>query len=359
VQAAARADPRLAEAAGHTADGRITQFLAGVPALLERYRNAPAAAKALIEAAMDARRLGHGLYLPHDLLEAAAPGYLTDEQWDALREDWLEQALAYCAAPCRGARGPLTRIRARPGQGPLTQPHYRLADYLEQTGRTMRRSVLAPANLWDALLEHANERDLLRIADEAKQRGLYRYAFRLYERAADVGDHDVLVRAAELLEETGGTDEAINWLQTRAAETGNHHALAVAALLLEQVGRTDEAINLYQQAAATGNHDALVQAARLLERAGRTDEAISLYQQAADTGDHKVLVRVAELLEQVGRTDEAISLYQQAAETGYSLALSLAAELLKRVGRMEEAAQLRLYGLEPVGHIASEWHYLE
>jgi hypothetical protein len=116
--AAAQADSRLAEAVARAEHGHITQFLAGGPALLERYRNAPTAAKALIEAAMDARRPGHGLYLPHSLLEAAASGYLTDEQWDGLGEDWLEQALAYCAQPCRGARGPLTRVRPRPGQTP-------------------------------------------------------------------------------------------------------------------------------------------------------------------------------------------------------------------------------------------------
>ena len=46
VQAAAKADPRLDEAAKHAEDGRITQFLAGAPALLERYRTAPPAARA-------------------------------------------------------------------------------------------------------------------------------------------------------------------------------------------------------------------------------------------------------------------------------------------------------------------------
>jgi hypothetical protein len=73
--AAAQADSRLAEAAAHAEHGHITQFLAGGPALLERYRNAPAAAKALIEAAMDARRLGHGLYFPHSLL-VNRPGFI-------------------------------------------------------------------------------------------------------------------------------------------------------------------------------------------------------------------------------------------------------------------------------------------
>ena len=37
-------------------------------------------------------------------------------EWDALGEDWLEQALAYAAVPCKGARGPLTRIRPRPAR---------------------------------------------------------------------------------------------------------------------------------------------------------------------------------------------------------------------------------------------------
>ena len=64
---------------------------------------------------MDARRLGHGLALPLALLEAATPAYLTDVQWDSLQDDWLEQALAYVTEPVRGARGPLTRIRPRPG----------------------------------------------------------------------------------------------------------------------------------------------------------------------------------------------------------------------------------------------------
>ena len=43
--------------------------------------------------------------LPQAFLEAAAPGYLTGDQWDALGEDWLEQALAYTAVPCRAPAG--------------------------------------------------------------------------------------------------------------------------------------------------------------------------------------------------------------------------------------------------------------
>jgi hypothetical protein len=110
------ADARLALAARSAPDGEVIQFLAGAPELLARYRHAPPAARALIDAAMDARRLGMGAGLAQAFLEAAAPGYLTDDQWDALGEDWLEQALAYTAVPCTGARGPLTCIRPRPAR---------------------------------------------------------------------------------------------------------------------------------------------------------------------------------------------------------------------------------------------------
>ena len=141
-------DVRMVLAARSAPDGAVIQFLAGAPELLARYRNAPPAAAALIGAAMDARRLGMGAALPKAFLEAAAPGYLTDAEWDALGEDWADQALAYAAVPCKGARGPLTRIRPRPasrdarhrGDHPAsaaaaTGLRYRLADYLDQHGR--------------------------------------------------------------------------------------------------------------------------------------------------------------------------------------------------------------------------------
>ena len=113
-QQAAPADPRLAWAAEHAENGQITQQLSGGPEQLQRYHAAPPAAKALIWAAMDARRLGMSLALPLAFLETAAPGYLADAEWDILGEDWAEQALAYTAEPCKGARGPLTRIRPPP-----------------------------------------------------------------------------------------------------------------------------------------------------------------------------------------------------------------------------------------------------
>jgi len=112
---AAAGDPRLA-AAATAPDGQVTQHLAGAPELLARYRNAPPVARALIDAAMDGRRLGHSLALPHALLEAAAPAYLTDAEWDQLGEDWLEQAWPTPPPP---AKAPPARS---PGSAPVRKP---------------------------------------------------------------------------------------------------------------------------------------------------------------------------------------------------------------------------------------------
>lgn len=108
---AASADPRLGEAAEHASDGQVTQYLAGVPVLMSHYEDALPAAKALIHAAMDARRLGAGPHIPLAWLAEAAPGYLTEAEWNQSGDDWLEQALHYVTKPCNGIPGILTAVK--------------------------------------------------------------------------------------------------------------------------------------------------------------------------------------------------------------------------------------------------------
>jgi hypothetical protein len=188
-------DARLALAARLAADGAVIQFLAGAPELLARYRHAPPAAAALISAAMDARRLGTGAGLPRAFLEAAAPGYLTAGQWDALGEGWLEQALIYAAVPAKGARGPLTRIRPQDSgeqlagglDGSPGGPLYQLADYLDQHGRQHRKGQFPPPEFWSAAAEHAPPADQTALGNAADVRGLYRGAAQLHKNAAASG----------------------------------------------------------------------------------------------------------------------------------------------------------------------------
>jgi hypothetical protein len=245
-------DPRLAQAAEAAEDRQVTQFLAGAPELMARYRNAPPAAAALITAAIDARRLGMGIALPLAFLEAAAPGYLTDADWDGLGEDWLEQALAYTAAPCRGIRGPLSRIRPRPSRtaAPFSGPVYRLADYLEQHGRHTRRRYFPPADFWAAVASFAAPHDLPALAEAARNRGLLRDAARLCKHAAAHGDTSsaiALLRQWRSLH--SGDHNPAQWVAQRVSLDHLH----VVARLLEALREADadEQANMLASRAAT------------------------------------------------------------------------------------------------------------
>lgn len=245
-------DPRLAQAAEHAEQGQVSQYLAGGPALLERYRTALPAACALIDAAMDARRLGHGLRLPESLLEAAVRGYLTDSQWDGRGQDWLEQALAYTAKDCRGARGPLTIIQPSPGDPPPAGRYYRLADYLEQHGRTRRLRPM-PKALLDALIADAAAEDLARFGGQAEEQGLNQAAIRLYGAAAERGNTSVLLRLAWLLRSADRVEEALTCCR-RAIKAGDTSVEETMADLLVQVGRAEEAIPLFQRVVERGRN---------------------------------------------------------------------------------------------------------
>ncbi|WP_147269111.1 helix-turn-helix domain-containing protein [Sphaerisporangium album] len=259
LRQAAAGDARLAEAVTHAADGEITQYLAGVPELLARYHNAPPPAKALIHAAMDARRLGHRLALPHALLAAAAPAYLSDAEWDAAGQDWLEQALAYTAKPCKGVRGPLTAIRPRPGtrspkadpaarpvgarhtdteQGPV----YQLADYLDQHGRRHRHEHVPPAGFWAALAIGAHPGDLVALGNAACGRGLLRDAAQLYKNAVTrYGDIFAVSELITLLHRVHPSDRRPAQWVTMRTTPDNPRAVALLLSILPRVGAEEQA----------------------------------------------------------------------------------------------------------------------
>ena len=91
----------------------MTQYLAGVPALLDRY-NATGGdpyGQAVITAAMDASRFGHAGLLSAAFLVDAAVGYLTDSQRILDVAEWRDHSLKWACeelgarcghcSPCR------------------------------------------------------------------------------------------------------------------------------------------------------------------------------------------------------------------------------------------------------------------
>ncbi|MFB9965683.1 hypothetical protein ACFFOP_24195 [Sinosporangium siamense] len=237
----ADADPRLHEAAGYAAEGRITQYLAGAPVLTDRYQDATPATQAVIHVAMDARRLGCGPYIPLMLLAEAAPDYLTDAQWQQAGDNWLEEALSYLAVPCNGIPGMLTRMRSTPVRSPRSPRHgspittgdgpgYRLADYLEQFGRRLREAEVPPVGFWIASAAHADRADLPRLAQSAYDCGLYRDAAQMWRTAAAHGDAVAAARLVRVMHDLGPADDRpARWAATRIS-LGD--ARGVSALLL-------------------------------------------------------------------------------------------------------------------------------
>ncbi|WP_211769720.1 tetratricopeptide repeat protein [Kutzneria sp. CA-103260] len=313
-------DERLILAVNHAQDGEVTQYLAGAPALVERYQHAPPAARALLSAAIDARRLGHGLFLSVDLLAAAAPSYLTQSQWDQLPDDWLTAGLQYVETPCPGGTRPLVRVRPKPGQDVPAQGRLRLADYLEQTGRRTRATIPPPAAVWETLLAEASAEDSMAIGAAAEQRGLYSLAFRFYGRA---GDDDAALRRGLLLHRCGRLPEAEPYCR-RAAEAGIEPGIPLAVEVLLNDGRSPEANMWLHQVIVDGHAAASRLAAQAFERAGLTDDAADWYQRAGEAGDAMATRRYAQHLVGAGRSDDAAIWLRSLADEGNRVAANLA-----------------------------------
>jgi hypothetical protein len=116
-------DPVLARAAAAAAgagqDGQVTQYLAGVPDLLERYDGPTDGpyGQAIVKAAMDAARLGHASPLPAALLQEASVGYLTDAQRTKDIASWRKKALDWATAELMGAVRALQPVPPPSGTG--------------------------------------------------------------------------------------------------------------------------------------------------------------------------------------------------------------------------------------------------
>jgi len=339
-------DARLRYADKHAEGGRITQYLAGAPVLEDRYRTAVhtmPAARAILQVAIDARRLGHPLALPHALLEQAAPGYLDDHDWDTVSDDWLEAALAYTAQSCHGARGPLTRIRPRPGEpgSPGGQPCYRLADYLEQLGRHERASVFPPTSFWLATARHVHRvEDRRALATAAEDRGRFRHAATLLADGARGGDRESAVHLARLLHQRGRVDEAYPWWRL-AAEAGDAGAMVKVGAHLERHGDTEQAIRWWTAAADAGDQEAPCRIAYHLQAAGRTDEARGWWRRAASVNggkDYYANRTVMDFLLREGRSDEAMAWAPRRMScSGGMIRWDALARLLCRQGRTDES----------------------
>ena len=366
-------DPRLAAAAAQAADGQITQYLAGAPVLLDHYQHAPPGARALIWTAMDARRLGCGPHLPLALLEAAAPGYLTDTEWEQQGDDhWLDQALAYATQLCNGIPGPLTRIRPRnPGphraEGAAGTDHdgpplYRLADYLDQHGRRHRRVLIPPPSFWTAA-PCAQPPDLTILAAAARARGLYRDAAQLLKSTAARGDPRAGADLVAILHDLHpGDHRPAQWVTLDVAlALGDPFSVAFLLDRLREAGAQDQVTALLARdpAAHAALEDPAAVASLLLglREAGAQDQVTALAARAAGyspLGDPFGVVSLLDSLREAGAQDQVTALLARDpaahAAIGDPFAVAVLLDGLGEAGAQDQVTAL--LARDPAAHAA-------
>ncbi|MER5968550.1 hypothetical protein ABT112_02175 [Streptomyces sp. NPDC002055] len=296
-QRRAAADASLsAVAAAAGAEGAVTQTLAAGPELLDHWRQAPdACGKALITAAVDARRLGIRSPLPETFLQQAVSGYLTPrERGQAKVASWFEEALDYARRPIKQVTSALLPVAPATGMGAVPGV-VDLADYLEQHVGDLRWDQVPPASFWDAALEHvAAGEDLERLAIHAFSRSRYRISRDLYLRALARGHSDAVEGLCFSYAETGRilTSEAREELAAHAREVDDGgYSLWYVGSTLATVGTDvrDKAMcavaaELLAESIDAGYFDAAHSLAGMWQDAGFVTEAAQLlaYTRAAE-----------------------------------------------------------------------------
>jgi transcriptional regulator with XRE-family HTH domain/tetratricopeptide (TPR) repeat protein len=322
VLSLASEDPRIRVALEST-DLGFTQVIAGGPGLVRRWHNSPDPyARAVITAAMDARRLGVASPLTREMLAAAAPGYLTGGQRATAPSDWLDRALAYATSIVQGAVSALVPVAT----GMRNVSNYTIPDYLALHGEAARNGVAVPDTMWRALRDHVTDAgDLFRAGRAAEEQFRFRYAEALYSAAMSAGSARAGLRWADLLYLQDRTAEALEVL----GQVKTDDATLRTVRMLVAAGRVDE----LRAGADAGDHTAAHKLVDMLARQGRIDEL----QSRADAGDSTATQRLAVLLDEQGQVEEAHSLLSSLVATGDQRALVLQAELLAKQGRVDDA----------------------
>lgn len=345
----------LAEAIKAAGDaGNISQALAGVPDLVAHYedhqtgrggsgqratawRTAPEEHPspygwAVITAAIDAVRLGHAGRLTPGLLREAAVGYLSASQSGDAPGNWFAIGLTYATEKLRGTFRALSPLAESP-DGPKV---YQLADFLDQYGREARARALVPTSTWHSLITHTTEPDdLFFVGRSARNRNLLKFAFRLWERAAELGFAAAMRELADLSDNAARHGDGMVW-RLRAAEAGDIDAMLNLSSQAENRGHVNEALDWERRAARRGDPEVMINLAIGLLRERKATEAEEWLSRAAETGDASAMSLLADQLEKTGRRRESVVWRQRAADAGdIREMLDLAARLVKRGRRAE------------------------
>jgi hypothetical protein len=139
--------------------------------------------KALITAAIDARRVGISTPVTEECLREAAHGYLLPRQQARAPRDWFAQGMAYATTQLLGATSALVPTATQMAD----TIGYNAADFLQQYGMRRLRTEPIPQAAWRAIVAHHHPNDIYRLATSARRRGAVDIAIELLEARLAAG----------------------------------------------------------------------------------------------------------------------------------------------------------------------------
>ncbi len=332
-------DPRLAQAAHHRPTGLgLTQLLSATPELLHRWEQADNPhGKAILTAAVTARRCGHPATIPASVLEVLAPEFLTGAQRANLSGNWLTDALNWACKPVHHTTdiAPLA-----PHAAAIGQTHgYRVSDILTNHATPTNPAPTphtAHERLWQLLTAHAAPEAGHTIGLSAYQVHRRAVAVNAWTRAAEAGNSSSMFNLGVLLADQGDLDSARSWW-TRAAEAGNSSSMFNLGVLLADQGDLDSARSWWTRAAEAGDTDAMFNLGVLLADQDDLDNARTWHTRAAEADNTNAMFNLGTLLQLEGDLDGARSWWTRAAEAGETDAMVNLGILLHRQDDLDGA----------------------
>ncbi|MFJ8138785.1 tetratricopeptide repeat protein [Streptomyces sp. NPDC096013] len=324
--------------------GSVTQFLAAAPDLLDHYEQADGVeglcGKAVISAAIDARRLGIIGPIPKYFIKAAAPGYMADDVRSRCNpETWFDDALSYATQLIKGVASAFVSVPHPTDVGSLPDV-VELADYLDYYGQANRTYAVPPTSFWAAAKSLEDTDHLMALANAAQDRHRLKNAYMLYGEAARRGNIEAMRRVAFLREDSGNADEA-EVLRHQAAEKGSVFALRDLARAKEIAGDSEGAEKLARQAISEENYPtSLWEIAVLRLRAGNMDSARSLLKEAELAGSIEAAMDIFRLAIEEDDLQLAEEILDSMSHEDYADMICELAYELKDKGKIELAEKL-------------------
>ncbi|EOD64349.1 Sel1 domain-containing protein repeat-containing protein [Amycolatopsis vancoresmycina DSM 44592] len=335
-------DPRIVEAAEHSSDGYVIQYLVEAPDFQARFSLAGPVARAILQCLIDARIIGHDPWVRAQLVRAGALGYLPEWERARLGESWFEEAIDQLTACGVGETGMLL-VRSGDDSGETaTERMFRLNDYLEcQFVTEAGRHALPAPHLWSSLFSFAAPGSLIPLGRECRRRGLIREAARFFLLVRNGATSAARRELADMMRGCGRFDEA---LDLHRAAAGSHVPAAVLAggQILLEAGRPEAAAEWLGQAIGPGDAESLKLEAIAYVEAGQRQKAVEVYRRLAKGGDVNAAVVAAEMIAEESGYEKGVSfLSVQRSATGLNTLAGIAELVVEHVDEGRAVEWLR------------------